>query len=335
MLLIMSSKKTLFGAAIVFSVLWNLAVYAQSSQGTWMKAAPLSGPRSEHQAVSLNGKIYAIGGYTIVVRDGKPQPIPNSGMNEVYDPATDSWHTLAPVPMGANHTGIAVLGGKIYVGGGFLGTGHMMTTDRFFAYDPATDRWQELARLSSPRGAPAFIAVGGKLHAIGGRIVNADGAVATHEVYDPATNRWTPAAPLPVARDHVGIAVVDGKIHVYVGRKTDAVMSKVGLHDIYDPATDRWTPAPPMPIPVSSGTFAQYRDMLFYLGGECTDDNKTYALNEAYDPKTQRWIKFADMPVARHAQAAAVAGDKLYMIGGANGCGADGIVADNLVFMLP
>ena len=329
-------KKKRFAALITLALLSVSPICAQPLEGTWSKAAPIAGgPRSELQAVSLNGRIYAIGGYTVVVRDDKPAVNPNSGINEVYDPATDSWRTLAPVPMGANHTGIAVLGGKIYIGGGFLATGHGMSTDRFFAYDPATDRWQELSRLSSPRGAPAFIAVGGKLHAIGGRIVNADGAVGTHEIYDPATNRWTPAAPLPVARDHVGIAVVDGKIHVYVGRKTDAVMSKVGLHDVYDPATDRWTPAPPMPIPVSSGTFAQYRGMLFYLGGECTEDNKTYALNEAYDPKSGKWIKFADIPVARHAQAAAVAGDKLYMIGGSTGCGAEGLVPDNLVFTLP
>src|SRR5436190_20945611 len=155
-------KKKRFAAGIALAVLWALPTCAQPAQGTWSNAAPLAGPRSELQAVSLEGKIYAIGGYTVVVRDDKPAINPNSGINEVYDPVTDSWHTLAPVPMGANHTGIAVLGGKIYVGGGFLGRAHMQSTDRFYAYDTAADRWQELARLSSPRGAPAFIAAGGK-----------------------------------------------------------------------------------------------------------------------------------------------------------------------------
>ena len=148
----MSLKKR-FAIGITVTLLWAVSAYAQPTQGSWSKAAPIAaGPRSELQTVSLDGKIYAIGGYTVVMRDGKPAMIPNSGINEVYDPATDSWHTLAAVPMGANHTGIAVLNGKIYIGGGFLGTGHMMTTDRFYAYDPAADRWQELAPLSSPRG---------------------------------------------------------------------------------------------------------------------------------------------------------------------------------------
>lgn len=307
----------------------------QQAQGTWTKAASLPGVRSELQAVGVGGKIYAMGGNAMGTRDGKTEMLPDTGINQVYDPATDSWRNLAPMPKGANHTGIAVLNGKIYVGGGFEGRAHMQSTARFFSYEPATDRWQELAPMWSPRGAPAFVALNGRIHAVSGRVLNTDGAVGAHEIYDPATDTWTIAAPLPVPRDHVGIGVVDGKIHVYVGRKTDAVMSKVGLHHIYDPVTDRWTEAPPMPIPVSSGTFTTYRGMLFYLGGECTDDNKTMALNQAYDPKTQRWITFADMPVARHAQAAAVAGDKIYMIGGSTGCGAEGLLTDNLVFTLP
>ena len=44
---------------------------------------------------------------------------------------------------------------------------------------------------------------------------------------------------------------------------------------------------------------------------------------------------FAPIPVERHAQAAAVASNKVYMIGGSTGCGAEGLLADNLVFTLP
>jgi N-acetylneuraminic acid mutarotase len=295
----------------------------------------MPGPRSEIQVATVGGKIYIIGGNSQKMQDGKAVNDDDAGLNQVYDPATDSWRDLKPIPQGANHTGIAVLDGKIYVAGGFTAGGHMRPTDRVYSYDPATDTWRELAPLSSPRGAPALVALGGKIHAVSGRTVNADGALPTHEIYDPATNKWTPAAPIPTARDHVGIGVVDGKIHVYAGRRTDAIMSKVALHDVYDPATDRWTPAPPMPTAVSSGTFAQYRGMLFYLGGECTNDDRTFDINEAYDPRTGRWTRFAPLPTARHAQAAVAVGDKLYMLGGSTGCGAVGLVADNLVFTLP
>jgi len=306
--------------------------FAQPREGTWSKAAPMTAPRSELQAITLNGKIYVIGGNVVVTKDGRPMTVPTTGISQVYDPATDSWRDLAAVPFGSTHNGIAVLNSKIYIAGGFAARGHDQATDHFYSYDPATDRWQELAPLSSPRGAPALIALAGKIHIIGGR--NSPAAIATHEIYDTASNRWSSAAPLPVARDHVGVAVVDGKIHIYGGRTTGDT-SNVGLHDVYDPSTDKWTTAAPMPVPVSSGTFAQYRGLLIYLGGECKPNQHTFDEVQAYDPKTDRWRLLAPLPVERHANAAAVAGGKLYMFGGANGCGANGIVPDNLVFALP
>jgi N-acetylneuraminic acid mutarotase len=311
------------------------SVHAQQPQGTWSKAAPMPGARNEMRAALVNGKIYVIGGNSQTMQDGKAVNVNNAGINQVYDPATDTWRTLAPMPQGSNHPGIAALDGKIYVAGGFEGPGHMRSTDRFYVYDPANDTWRTLPPLSSPRGSPALAALNGRIHAISGRTVNADGALPVHEVYDPAANRWTMAAPIPVGRDHVGIGVVDGKIHIYVGRRTDAIMSKVALHDVYDPATDRWTSAPPMPTAVSSGSFAHYRGMLFYLGGECTDDDRTFDVNEAFDPRTGRWARFAPLPAGRHASAAMTVGDKLYVIGGALGCGATRLTTDTLVFTLP
>ncbi len=323
-------KLALLSALVLFA---SEPLSAQQTEGTWSKAAPMKAPRSELQAITVGGKIYVIGGNVRMMKDGEMATLPTTGLGQVYDPASDSWHDIAPMPKGSTHNGIAAIDGTIYIGGGFAARGHAEATDRFYAYDTATDRWRELAPLSSPRGAPALIGLNGKIHIVGGR--DKPAAIATHEVYDPATNTWTVAAPLPVARDHVGIAVVDGKIHVYGGRTTGDT-SNVGLHDVYDPATDKWTPAAPMPVPVSSGTFAQYRGLLIYLGGECKPDTvHTFAEVQAYDPKTDRWRLLAPYPVERHAQAAAVAGGKLYSFGGAVGCGANNLAADNLTFQLP
>ena len=55
----------------------------------------------------VNGKIYLIGGI----------PIPDTGrtINEVYDPASDTWTTKAPIPTGVDSYASAVVGGKIFV----------------------------------------------------------------------------------------------------------------------------------------------------------------------------------------------------------------------------
>jgi len=139
-------------SAIALSLVLSAPGLAQPVEGSWSSAAPLPGPRSELQAVELGGKIYAIGGNTVALKDGKLDIIPDSGINQVYDPAANSWRDLAPVPMGANHTGIAALAGKIYVGGGFRGRAHMVSTDQFFAALPRLS----LSAGRSTRLADAF-----------------------------------------------------------------------------------------------------------------------------------------------------------------------------------
>ena len=52
--------------------------------------------------VALNGRLHAIGG-----RDPQQKTV---AMHEVYDPATDSWRTAAPLPQARDHLGIAVVG---------------------------------------------------------------------------------------------------------------------------------------------------------------------------------------------------------------------------------
>lgn len=321
------------GLALVCLALGAGSVRAADGGGTWSQIAPSAVARSEVQTAVVGGKIYLVGGNTLA-RHGDEIVIDNhSGITEVYDPAANSWTRLSPVPMGANHTAIAVLDGKIYVAGGFTERRHTNSVDWFFVYDPATDTWRQLASLSSRRGSPAMAAVDGKIHIVGGRTTDEEGPLATHEVYDPQTNEWSAAAPLPTARDHVGIAVVDGKIHVFGGRTSNGT-SNVGLHDVYDPATDSWSSAAPMPTPRSSGAFAEYRGMLFFLGGECHDE-MTYDENEAYDLATGAWRSFAKMPIGRHANAAAALGDKLYVFGGTSGCGAAGSMEANYAFTLP
>jgi N-acetylneuraminic acid mutarotase len=305
---------------------------AQQQPGTWSMAAPLPQARSELQAATVDGKIYAVGGGWTETKDGKQIERYTDGFMTEYDPRTDRWRERARSPEGRTHEGIAVLGGKIYLAGGFAGGRHSLPSAGVYSYDPASDHWQSLAPLSWLRGSVALTAVNGRLHAIGGRVMGEETTVATHEVYDPATNTWHPAAPLPTARDHDGVFVVDGKIHI-VGGRTGEATANVALHDIYDPISDKWTSAAPMPTPRSSGAYADYHGMLFFAGGECRD-GKTYEEVEAYDVKGNRWVKFPALPTGRHGFAAAVAADKLFFIGGSRPCGGNGKVPDMLQLTL-
>jgi Kelch motif len=102
----------------------------------------------------INGKFYVAGGDGVAALDR-------------YDPATDTWTTLAPLPKAGPARG-AVLQGKLYV---VVETGTYPTiVRRAYAYDPATNKWTSKA---APRwyhddivpitwgGKPFLLAVGG------------------------------------------------------------------------------------------------------------------------------------------------------------------------------
>src|SRR5690349_21719799 len=83
--------------------------------GTWASRAPLKMARQEIAVAAFAGKLYAFGGY------GADHSTLNSA--EVYDPATNQWNWIAPMPVALNHPAAAVLDDKIYVIGGFNDAG--------------------------------------------------------------------------------------------------------------------------------------------------------------------------------------------------------------------
>jgi len=301
-------------AGLSFAVL----VQSQSSglKGSWSTKAPLPTKRFEVGAVTLGNKIYVIAGES----NGEPA----SKLITEYDPATNRWRELTPIPHVTSHPGVAAGNGKIYVLGGFTGVPHLGAMDIAFEYDVATDKWRALPPLSSPRASVGTAFVDGKLHAISGRGLD-QVTINTHEVYDPATGKWTTAAPLPTARDHAGVIAVDGKIHV-IGGRTAGYTDLVRLHDIYDPKADTWKSAAPLPTARSGGAIVYYRGLILYVGGECKRPNpggggEGFAENEAYDPKTDEWITLAPIPEVRNGFGAGAVGAHAYFAGGAIGCG--------------
>src|SRR3954471_9381403 len=83
---------------------------AQVNNAGWVTLASQNEPRQEMAVAELNGRIYAIGGF----RAGSTR----ANTVEAYDPTSDSWQTMAPLPIGLNHPLAATAGGHIYVIGG-------------------------------------------------------------------------------------------------------------------------------------------------------------------------------------------------------------------------
>jgi hypothetical protein len=104
---------------------------------TWTTKTPMPTPRAYFAIVVYQNKIYCIGGIIGIGQgfyDGTSVLLPMrilSGVNEVYDPATDTWENKTAAPVAGMMMKAAVLNGKIYLIDGNLNE----------VYDPTSDTW--------------------------------------------------------------------------------------------------------------------------------------------------------------------------------------------------
>jgi N-acetylneuraminic acid mutarotase len=276
-------------AGLVLSFVLVGASDAQTGGGQWVSLAPMPSERQEVAAALFNGKIYVIAGYDAA-------RVPTNTV-DVYNPATDSWATVQPIPIANDHSSAAAAAGKLYSFGG--------TRTETFVYDPVNNSWSEVASSLSAHRYPAVGVINDKIYVAGG-------GSAAMEVYDPIANTWTFKASMSVARNHNPGGVINGKLYVAGGRGTPEAET---LLEVYDPATNSWTTLAPMPTGRSGGAAAVVEGELYVMGGEGVQG--MYPHVEVYNPGTNTWRRIQDMAVPRHGIVAPVIGNKIYVPAGA------------------
>ncbi len=297
----MRKSVALIGIIVFLAASCLMAVEAvsASSPGSWASKAPMQEARGGLGAAVVNGKIYALGGYS-----GSGSYL---NTNEEYNPETDTWALRAPMPTPMAFFGVAVCQNKIYCISGENGANEV--------YDPATNTWETIASLPNPREGITANVVAGKIYVIGGE-------VNTTDVYDPATDSWTTAAPIPVSpRLNWGWScasvVVDGKIHVI------GAFPFSNSHQIYDPLTNGWNFGEPLiagywfaVAGTTTGVNSPKRLYVFSADRRWWDNGVINFSSQSYDPKTDSWTVCEPMPTGRLNAAVAVVDDRLYVIGG-------------------
>lgn len=191
--------------------------------GEWSEGTPMPTPRGALAFTVLDGRVHTIGGTVEDVEALDPDEHSPSaedasvGTHEVYDPATDSWERLAPMPTPRNHHVAEAVDGRIYVTAGRMGRNFTMTVTE--VYDPESGAWTEAASLPTGRSGVAGAALDGWFYVFGGETFD-PGEARTFddaERYDPDRDLWEALAPMPTARHGLGAAVVNGGIFVVSG----------------------------------------------------------------------------------------------------------------------
>jgi N-acetylneuraminic acid mutarotase len=279
----------------------------------WATAAPMPTARGYAGTVTLNGFIYAIGG-----ADPYPTTI---GANERYDPATNTWTSLAPMPTPRAGTAVvAGADGKIYVIGGWTtGSDSLSTVE---VYDLATNSWSSRPNAPVPaNGMATATAANGDIYLFGGYPGCCFNYLANVYRYDPVNGTYTPRASMPIGRQGARAVPADnGKIYLFGGNGSPAVNGKEVT--AYDPATNSWQAKSPMPLGVTyAAGFRATNGRIYILGAR---DGTGARVTMEYDVANDSWVLGDASPVSAVIQGSATtAAGEYFLLGGVDPLGAN------------
>ncbi|MFQ5483591.1 MAG: Kelch repeat-containing protein, partial [Nitrospinaceae bacterium] len=176
----------------------------------WTEKAAMPTARGALAAGVMDGKLHAVGG-----AEKSFFRLKNTPAHEVYDPKTDHWSTLPPLPTARDHFTVSVFQGRLYAIGGRVDVNYNNNLDVNEAYDPETRQWVRLSPLPTARSGITSQVLGGRIFVFGGE--SGAGTFPENEAYDPVTGTWTAQAPMPEACPGLGSAEVQGRLHLLAG----------------------------------------------------------------------------------------------------------------------
>lgn len=254
----------------------NLTRLYNISSDTWSFGTPAPLPVRAEQAygeTTHGGFFYVIGGRSGVgVLDNL----------ERYDPVTDTWATLTPMPTARAAAAAALQGNAIYVIGGRDGTGGPCTgtpLDAVERYDIDTDTWSAETPLPSPRSDAAAVAHGGKIYVFGG--CNSDGFLDEVLVYNPVKDTWSSLAPMPTARASLMAGIIGNNVYAIGGL---AGAPPLDVNEVFNISRNFWSTAEPIPTARGESGAVSHGGRIYVVGGGQPAFGNPTDANEVFKP---------------------------------------------------
>jgi N-acetylneuraminic acid mutarotase len=260
-----------------------LEVYDPSTD-TWTAKTPMPVALNAAASAVINGRLYVAGG----TRFNDPVQFGPFNTLYSYDPTTDTWTTLAPMPTPEADTVAANVNGELYVVGG---VSQFVTNNPRNAvlqvYDPSTNTWTTKASMPTARALAEAAAINGQLYVVGGTANNTNsGYTGALEVYDPATDTWSSRASMPTPRQVFAADAVNGQLFA-IGGDPGGGVPQTAANEVYDPGTDTWAAAAPMPTARYGMASGVIGTTIFVVGGATGFGNGVpQTANEAFSSGT-------------------------------------------------
>lgn len=188
---------------------------------------------------------------------------------DVYNTATNTWASRAPLPTAVKLPTAAVVNGILYVAGAI---GANADQPVMLAYDPATDSW---TARRPPLTVVSALAVADP-NGVGNSQIYGGTDAGEFFGYDPVTDRWTYLSRIRVPRRGFGLVGWRDRVFIVGGALGPDPSSphdqrRVANVEVYDPGVDFWRAVVPMNTAreaLGVATLPGTRVRLFAIGGE-------------------------------------------------------------------
>ncbi|XP_056592656.1 kelch-like protein 24 isoform X2 [Triplophysa dalaica] len=193
----------------------------------WVRVRGLCRGRWRHKMVSLQGKLYVVGGFNGCER---------LSAVECYNPHENTWTSVCDLLLAVSSAAAVTCDGKLYSISGAV-SDHA-NTDKVQCYDPVTNSWTYVTSCPFSQRSLSAVSLHGSIYVTGGLL---------NELfcYTPSTDVWTSVAVLPIKMEACGLTVCDGKVYVVGGR--DESSSAVDHIWDFHPTTGKLTVNNPLP----------------------------------------------------------------------------------------
>ncbi|MGF9644002.1 kelch repeat-containing protein [Paenibacillus sp. MABNS29] len=295
--------KKLFMFFIICIAFFSTEKQIFAEQNAWISETNLNNKIDRVTLVTVNGKIYSIGGHD-----------PNKFYDtiDVYDPETKIWTQKGKLPTPRGTVSAAVYDGKIYI------TGGEPINDKLDIYDPITNEWKKGKSLPKVVAGHGSQFVNGKLLVIGGFNIYNNASADVYE-YDPSTDSWTTKASLSTPRRYITSALVNGKVYAIGGfDESKGLLSSI---EEYNPQANTWTTKSPMSTKRMGLSAAVLNNEIYVIGGNTATEKISGPATdevEKYNPKTDTWSKVPSILTARGLLSAVSLNNTIYVAGGSN-----------------
>jgi N-acetylneuraminic acid mutarotase len=222
----------------------------------WIKLADVPDPATNIAMATVNGKIYVIGGDLF------------KNTNREYDPKSNSWKLLKPMPTGRQHINCGVYENEIYIAGGL--TSWKNITKNHEVFNTATNTWSEKAAIPYLVQNASVVTIDSLIYVIGGAGAKEDiwADVWTVETYNINTNKWEKINELPQLLFGTAAVVMNKEIIVLGGQTLiDGKNDTSKKVFIYKTKSGQWIETSPLPIKNVFFACATIGNKIYVIGG--------------------------------------------------------------------